>query len=267
MAKLSRLDEDIQVICIERNAYQRTRVAGWRWCAGYLASAALALTGTLLVLPTYAHIWTPYLKWQDALVALFCFIALLGLAGATFVLRFLHALRVGYTTGILRLNRVANTIAVRDLSHENFISIFWMMHTAFWCFVVVLIGLSPEILLRWTLHLTNPMLAFFASALVILLSLAGLVLSVIFAVFILIGSVGLFKTCRSLGALHSYPLDSRVTFRLDGPNLTVIYPDKPESMLDLNTLSANERQRLFTLLQECNIELHQAQEELTLVGV
>jgi len=38
-------------------------------------------------------------------------------------------------------------------------------------------------------------------------------------------------------------------------------------MLDLNTLSANERQRLFTLLQECNIELHQAQEELTLVEV
>lgn len=255
-------EEETQVFRLERGAYKRTLSQGWRWCMSYLTGVALALAGSLLMLPTYAHIWTPYLKWQDAVVALLCFMALLGLAGTTFVLRFLYALHAGYTTGILHING-NRTIAVRDLSHENFISIFWMMHAAFWCFILVLLGLSPEILLRWTLHLTNPVLAFFTTVLVVLLSLAGLALCAVFGFFILVGSVGLFNTCRNLGALHTYKLDNRITIRLDGSNLTVIYPDKPEAMLDLNALLPEERQRLFTLLQERNVEVQSIQEDVS----
>lgn len=255
-------EQETQIFRLERKAYKRTLRQGWRWCAGYLGGTALALAGGSLMLPTYTHLWTPYLKWQDALVALLCFIALLGLAGATFVARFLYALHAGHTTGILHIHG-KRAIAVRDLSHENFISIFWMMHAAFWCFMLVLLGLSPEILLRWTLHLANPMLAFFTTVLAVLLSLAGLVLSAVFGIFILIGSVGLFTTCRKLGALHTYSLDNRITLRLDGSNLTVIYPDKPEAMLDLNALAAAERQRLFALLQACGVEVQYIQEELS----
>ena len=256
------VEEETQIFRLECKAYRRMLRQGWSWCAGYMVAAGLALTGGLLLLPTYTHIWTPYLKWQDALVSLLCFIGLLGLAGATFVLRFLYALRAGYTTGILHLNR-DHTIAVRDLSHENFISIFWMMHAAFWCFILVLLGLSPEILLRWTLHLANPMLAFFTTALVVLLSLAGMVLCAVFGFFILVGCVGLFNTCRNLGALYTYKLDNRINIRLDDSNLTIIYPDKPEAMLDLNVLKPEERQRLFALLQECDVEVQCIQEDVS----
>lgn len=254
--------EETQVFCLERKAYKRTRRQGWSWCVGYLTSAGLALAGGLLLLPTYTHVWTPYLKWQDALVSLLCFIGLLGLAGATFVLRFLYALHAGYTTGILHING-RRTIAVRDLSHENFISIFWMMHAAFWCFILVLLGLTPEILLRWTLHLPNSMLAFFTTALVVILSLAGLALCAVFGFFILVGCVGLFNTCRNLGALYTYKLDNRINIRLDGSNLTIIYPDKPEAMLDLDALKPEERRRLFALLQECDLEVQRIQEDVS----
>lgn len=253
-------EEETQVFRLERRAYKRTLRQGWCWCIGYLSDAGLALIGGLLLLPTYTHVWTPYLKWQDALVSLLCFVGLLGLAGVIFVLRFLYTLHAGYTTGILHINS-DHTMAVRDLSHENFISIFWMMHAAFWCFILVLLGLSPEILLRWTLHFANPMLAFFTTTLAVLLSLAGLALCAVFGFFILVGSVGLFNTCRNLGALYTYKLDNRITIRLDGSNLTVIYPDKPEAMLDLNALKPAERQRLFALLQECAIEVQSIQEE------
>jgi hypothetical protein len=237
------------------SSYITTHRRGWLWCVGYLVCAGLALVASLLILPTYTHIWTPYLKWQDALVALLWFITLLSCGGATFILRFLRALHAGYSNGVLHLMK-DHSLAVRDLSHENFKSIFWMMHTALWCFIAVLVGLSPEILLRWTLHLSHPLLAVLATGLVGLLSLAGLVVSAVLSFFIIVGSIGLVKACRTLGALHTYKLDNRITIRLDGSLLTVIYPDKPESMLDLTSLIPEDRQRLLALLDECEANVY-----------
>lgn len=260
---MAQLINDTYLFHLERAAYERTRARGWLWCGGYLLCTVLALLASFLILPTYQHVWTPYLKWQDALVALLWFIALLGLAGATFVTRFLYALHAGEKTGVLHLVK-DHALAIRDLAHENFISIFWMLHAAFWCFVAGLIGLSPEILLKWTLHLTNPLLMVTMTAFVGLLSLAGLVVSVVTTFFIIVGTLGLIKVCRNLGALYTYKLNNRTVVRLDGSILTVIYPDMPEAILDLNTLAPTDREQLTELLQASAIEVQQDQE---LVGV
>jgi hypothetical protein len=259
--EMARFMEDTCLFRLDRSAYKRAYRQGLLWCAGYIACAALSLLASLLLLPTYTHIWTPYLKWQDALVALLCFITLLGLGGATFVVRFLHALHEGYKIGVLHFVK-GTSIAARDLSQENFISIFWMMHTTFWCFIVVLLGLSPEILLGITLRLSNPLLAVVMTALVGLLSLAGLVVSGVCGFFICIGMLGLIKLCYKLGSLHSYPLDNRITVRIDGSLLTLIYPDKPESMVDLAALTPEDREHLLALLQESAVEVQQQAAEL-----
>lgn len=262
---MAQLIKDTYLFHLARATYKRTRKQGWLWCGGYLLCAALALFASFLILPTYQHVWTPYLKWQDALVALLWFIALLGLAGATFVVRFLYALRESERTGVLHLVK-DHALAIRDLAHENFISIFWMLHAAFWCFVAGLIGLSPETLLKWTLHLPNPLLMVTMMTLVSLLSLAGLAVSVVTTFFIIVGTLGLIKVCRNLGALYTYKLNNRTVVRLDGPILTVIYPDMPEAILDLNTLALADREQLTQLLQASPVEV-QHDDEQELAGV
>src|SRR5690242_584494 len=129
---------------LARSQYTRIRWMGWLFFVGLVVCAVIgALCGAWLW-TTYAHDFTFYLKWQDALVALSWFFAFDALGGAVLVVRFLYALRQGYTAGMVTFEG-KNTLTVRDLSPENMKSIFWLMNGAFWSFVVTLIGLVPAI--------------------------------------------------------------------------------------------------------------------------
>ena len=233
----------------DRPAYTRTRRLGWLLSSAFLLGAVVSFTLGVYLWGTYTHVFTFYLKWQDALVALLWFFSFLTLGGCVLTLRFQYAVYVGYVKGVFSLID-STSIAVRDISAENLASIFWMLNAAFWCFVTVLVGLVPVILIGWTLHLTPLFLAFVATGVAILLSLAGLVLSITFSSFILVGIFGAASLWQKLGYVHTYKLDTHTTLRCDGNILTVIYPDMPESMLDLNALNKGDRQLLLTLLHE-----------------
>lgn len=235
--------------CLGRTSYRRTTISGWLLFIGFFACALLAAWLSAQLLPTYSHAFTPFLKWQDALVALCWYIALLGVGGCILVLRFFHALRSGHSRGMLTL--VSNTtLIVRDLSPENLTSIFWFISTALMCFLAALCGLIPTILLGWTLHLSNPLLALVASGFDILLSLAGLVVTLPALSFIVIGAVGSISYCRRMGSPHAYQLTSQATLSIAGFALTIMYPMAPEAVLDLNMLSSDDQRQLLRLLRE-----------------
>jgi len=233
----------------DRAAYIRTRRLGWLMCGAFFLGTLLSLALSFKLWGTYTHVFTFYLKWQDALVALLWFIAFLTLGGGILVLRFLRAVRIGYIKGVFSLVDTTQ-IQVRDLSAENLASIFWILNASFWCFVTVLVGLVPTILIGWTLHITPVPLAFVATVLATLLSLAGFVLSVIFASFIVVGCFGAVSFWQKLGLVHTYKLDTHTIVRCDGNVITVIYPDMPESMFDLNMLDRSDKQALLALLRE-----------------
>jgi hypothetical protein len=199
------------------------------------------------------------LKWQDALVALLWATALFSLIGCAFTLRFLYALHIGYARGILMLVQ-DKFLVVRDLSLENLVSGFWMMHAGFWCFVAVLLGLFPEMLLGWTLHIPQPILAVLATGAAILLGIAGLAVSAVFGSFIMVGCIGAISFCRNLGAERMYPLNDHTTLRLDAAILTLIYPGKQESILDLESLDLDDRDSLLALLGD-HLDIQHYREE------
>jgi hypothetical protein len=232
-----------------RIAYQRTRLWGWLLCGGLLLIALCASLAGFWLWPTYVHIFTPYLKWQDMLVALCWYTALLAFGGSILVGRFLYALHMGYRREMVTLID-DSAFRVRDLSHENLLSIFWLVGTVFLCCLATQIGLIPEMLLGWTLHLPHPALVVLGTGVAILLGLAGLVVSAIAGSFVVIGLVGSISFCRNLGAPHTYQLSSQTRIMIDGFVLTIIYPDKPESMLDLNLLDADDQKRLLHLLHD-----------------
>lgn len=240
---------DTYMFRLGRSSYRRTRLLGALWLGGFFSYACLALLLSVWLIPTYAHTFTPYLKWQDALVAFLWATALFSLIGWAFTLRFLCALYIGYTRGMLTLVKDKH-LAVRDLSHENIVSGFWMMHADFWCFVAVLVGLLPEMLLGWTLYLSNPVLMVLATGLTILLSIAGLSVIMIFGSFTVMGCLGAITFCRNLGAERTYPLNEHTTLRLDDATLTIIYPDKAESLIDLATLDPDDQRCLLALLHD-----------------
>jgi len=233
---------------LERTVYLSIAVRGWLLCWTFLSSAALALLAGQMLWPTYPHTFTFYLKWQDALEALLWFIAFITVGGSVFIVRFLYALSAGYRKGMLTLAG-NKALIVRDLSPENLGSIFWMMHSAFWCFVAVLVGLLPEMLLGWTMHLPNIMLVVLATGVVLVLSLAGLVISVVAASFIFVGCIGVISFCRKLGAPYTYKLSNHTIVRIDNFVLTIIYPNTPEALIDLNLLAADEQRKVLALLQ------------------
>ncbi|HLG65174.1 MAG TPA: hypothetical protein VKY19_24785 [Ktedonosporobacter sp.] len=232
-----------------RSSYKRINMRGWLMLGGCLLLAMIALVVSKQLWTTYSHDFTFYLKWQDALEFLLWFVAFLMLGGSVFVLRFLVALRSGYRKGMIILVG-QDSLIVRDLVAENLTSIFWIMHSAFWCFVGVLVGMLPEMLIGWTPHLPNIVLAVFATAIAIVLSLAGLVVSGISGTFIVIGCIGAISFCRKLGAAQRYQLSNHIALRIDGSVLTIIYPGTPESMIDLRLLDEHDRRRLLALLHE-----------------
>jgi hypothetical protein len=240
-----------------RLAYKRTRMLAWLMFSGFLIITLLALTISIWMGGTYDHGFTFYLKWQDALVSLLCFIAFLTLGGNILVLRFLRALHGGYTEGMLTL--VGNSVLmVRDLSPLNLASVFWIMHSAFWCFVAALVGLSPLILIQWTLHIANPALAVLVTAIAVILSIAGVVVSVVALTFIMLGCIGLVSFTRKLGAPQKYTLSNQTTLRIDNFVLTIIHPGTAETMVDLKLLDQDDQRTLLSLLHERWIDAEQA---------
>ncbi len=212
---------------------------------------ALLLSGVLW--SSYMHNFTPYLKWQDALVALLWFIAFIALGGSVFVVRFLYALHCGAREGMLLLEKGASLI-VRDLAAENLASIFWMMTSAFWCFAAVLVGLMPAVLLGWTLHLSPSILAILATGIVGVISVGGVVVSIVTSVFIVLSCVGVASFCRRLGGAHVYPLTSRMELRIDNCVLTITCSGMPECMVDLKLLAQDSACQFLFLLRESWLE-------------
>jgi hypothetical protein len=249
--------QDIQQFNLALAQYKRISTLGW-----LLVLALLLLAGGSIALGswlwgTYTHNFTLYLKWQDALLFLSWFIALMASGGIVLAVRFLYALRKGYTQGMITL--VGSTIRVRDLSPENLKSILWVMNTAFWCFSVALIGLFPGVLAGWTLHLPSPLLVVIATAIAVILGLAGLIISIVTLSVIVLGCIGCVSFCRQLGSAHTYELNGQTKLSIDNLVLTIIQPDRPEAMIDLHLLSEEDQTCLLLLLpQEQHKQSHAA---------
>ncbi|GCE10384.1 hypothetical protein [Tengunoibacter tsumagoiensis] len=229
--------------------YSHIRRLSWLFLVTLIISGVVAGLVGLAIWQTYQHTLTFYLKWQDALVGLSWFLSCIALGGSILIIRFLSALHAGNHEGMVTFDG-KETIMVRDLSSENMKSIFWIMNSSFWCFVAVLVGLVPDILLGWTLQLPDPLLVIFATAIVVLLTLAGLVVSIISASFIIIGITGGISFGRKLGSSHTYKLNGQATIRIDNFVMTIIYPGNPESMVDLNLLSCEDQKQLLFLLRK-----------------
>lgn len=240
---------DDYVFFLSRSSYKRTRLIAWLLIVASLGAALVCAVLAVRLWPTYLHIFTPYLKWQDALLATLLYITLLLLAGIILVGRFLYALRAGYRQGMFILEG-GSSLTVRDLSPKNLSSIYWAVGTALSCFIAALVGLVPEILIGWTLHLPNPALVVLCTAAAIALSLAGLAVTLVAASFVLIGWIGCVSFCRKMGAPQTYQLSSQTTLRIDGFVLTIMHPDQQESLFDLNLLDAEDQRHLLFLLRE-----------------
>lgn len=245
--------ENVYQFHLASQAYKRISRQAWLMCSGFLLCILLGLIGSSLLWPTYTHGFTLYLKWQDALVASCWCVALVSLGGCILALRFLHALRRGYQETMLTLEG-KNKLSGRDLSPKNFASIFWAVATTFACLVMMLIGLAPAVLIGWTLHLSNPVLLVFATFIAFLLSLGGLLVSVPFGAFFVIGLVGGVSVCRKMGARQNYLLSSQTILRIDGFSLSIIHPDKPKSLFDLQLLTPEDQRQILTLLRERWVE-------------
>jgi hypothetical protein len=242
---------------LARAQYSRIRTLGWLFLLGLIVCAIAGVVCGAILWRTYAHDFTLYLKWQDALVALSWFISFLAVTGSMLIVRFLYALHAGHTAGMLTFEG-HTTVVVRDLSSENMKSIFWIMNSSFWCFVTFLIGLVPLILVGWTMHIANPVIMVVMTGLAVLLSVAGVVVSIVALVFIAIGCVGGVSFCRKLGSSQTYKLNGQTTLRIDNFVLTISYPGSPESLVDLNLLSAENQRQLLSLLHKRWIDASQA---------
>ncbi len=241
--------KDTYCFNLARSQYVRIRRYAWLFLTVLLVCALAGVLSGIIVWKTYTHSFAPYLKWQDALVILSWFIPCIALGGGILIIRFFHALHAGYTEGMVTFTG-NDTITVRDLSAENLKSIFWLMNSTFWCFVTALIGLIPAILIGWTLKLSNPLLMVSTTGIAIILSIAGLIISIAAATIVVIGCIGGISFGRKLGSSNSYQLNGQATIRIDNFVLTVIYPGNPESMVDLNLLSTDDQRQLLALLHK-----------------
>jgi len=166
------------------------------------------------------------------------------------VVRFLSALRAGFHRGMFIL-KGDSTLIVRDLSPKNLSSIYWAVGTALSCFIAALVGLIPEILIGWTLHLPHPALVVICTAAAIVLSLAGVAVTLVASSFVLICWVGCISFCRKMGAPQTYHLRNQATLRLDGFVLSITHPDQQEAVFDLNLLDMEDQRHLLYLLHKC----------------
>ncbi len=239
-----------------RQAARRTRLLATLFLLLSGLGSSLLAIAALRLWPTYTHHFTPYLKWQDALLATLCYGSLLLLIVSITLIRFLLACRHGYRHGILILNTHLRTLTVRDLSPKSLHAIARMTTASITCFSISLAGLAPTILIGWTIHLALPLASILATALAFALSLAGLILSLIFATFLVIGLIGARALTRTLGAPHTYHLNTLTTLRIDNRILTITCPDRPETLFDLNLLHPHDQHHLLHILQQHTLYPH-----------
>ncbi len=231
-----------------RQAVRRNRLLATFLIILTLCGSALLAFAVYRFWPTYTHPFTPYLKWQDALLASLCYGAIILLIAAVILARFRFACHQGSRQGVLIL-QPGEALTVRDLSPKNFHAVYSMVGSSFTCFVVTLVGLAPFILIGWTLHLSRLILVVVTTAAAIAISLAGLILSLIFATFLIIGLIGARSLARSLGASHTYYLTPLTILRIDNDILTITCPNQPETLFDLHLLHPHEQRHLLHLLQ------------------
>src|SRR5205814_5730739 len=117
-----------------------------------------------------------------------------------------------------------------------------------WMSVAAIVGLMPGGLMNWSLHLPHLALVVGASIVTGLLCLVGGVVSIIAVAFLLVGCVGVSTSCRQLGGLQTYELNSQTVMRIDDDVLTVANPSALETMLDLDLLEEGDRRTLLALL-------------------
>ncbi len=238
------------VFYLSHASYKRIRLLSWLLV---LISLTIAITCVLLAIrwwSSYTHTFTPYLKWQDTLLATLCYISLVLIGESAMVVRFQYALRAGFYQGMF-IQKGGSTLIVRDLSSKNLSSIYWAVGTALSCFIAALAGLIPEMLIGWTIHLPHPALVVVCTGIAILLSLAGLVVTLVAASFILIGWVGCVSFCCKMGAPQTYQLGSQTSLRLDGFVLSVTHPDQQEALFDLDLLDMKDQRHLLSILYKC----------------
>lgn len=238
-----------------RASYARTRLLALLLLGAYLLCAALFAWMGVRLSGTYAYTFTLLLRWQDLAKVLCWSLASILLGGCALVLRFLYALRVGEHAGIVEMVGKSE-LTVRDLSAKNLGSVFWLVGTALACMTAAVVGIVPISLLNWSLHVPHPALVVLSTCLVIVLAIAGLMLTAISGAFVVIGWVGSISFCRNLGAPFTYDLSAQTTLMIDDFVLTVISPDRPESMLDLDQLQPDDRRSLLFLLREQWLEAH-----------
>src|SRR5437868_1483333 len=97
-------------------------------------------------------------------------------------------------------------------------------------------------------------LAVLPTILAIALSVAGLAITLPVLSFVVIGLIGSVSFYRNMGALHCYRLTNQANLSINGFVLTIICPDAPEVMLDLNLLKADDQRYFLHLLHERWIE-------------
>lgn len=241
------------VFYLSHASYKRTRLLVWLLVVASLTMAIACAVLSVRFWSSYTHKFTPYLKWQDALLATLCYVSLILIGGSVMVVRFYYAVRAGFYQGMF-IQRGRSTLIVRDLSSKNLSGIYWAIGTTLSCFIAALVGLIPEILIGWTIHLPHPILVVICTAVAILLSLAGLVVTLVATSFIFIGWMGCFSYCRKIGAPQTYQIDRHTTMVLDDLVLSITQPQQQECLFDLNLLDLRDQQHLFTLLYKCCLD-------------
>ena len=238
------------VFYLSHTSYKRTRLLVWILVVASLTIAIACAVLSVRLWSSYTHRFTPYLKWQDALLATWCYVSLILIGASIMVVRFYYAVRAGFYQGMF-IQRGGSTLIVRDLSSKNLSGIYWAIGTTLSCFIAALVGLIPEILIGWTIHLPHPILVVICTAVAILLSLAGLVVTLVATSFIFIGWMGCFSYCRKIGAPQTYQIDRHTTMLLDDLVLSITQPHQQESVFDLNLLDLKDQHHLFSLLYKC----------------
>jgi hypothetical protein len=228
-------------------SFRRTRLLAWLLVLASLSLAFACIVLSVRLWPTYTHMFTPHLKWQDALLATLCYVSLILIGASVMVVRFYYAVRAGFNQGMF-IQKGSSTLVVRDLSSKNLASIYWAVGTTLSCFIAALVGLVPEILLGWTIHLPDPMLVVLCTGMAILLSLAGLAVTLVATAFIFIGWMGCFSFCRRIGAPQTYQLDRQTTMRLDEMVLSISHPHQQEAVFDLHLLDLEDQLHLLAFL-------------------
>ncbi len=251
---------DTSTFLMRRSSYISINFLGWLWCLGYTGVASSSLVLSTWLWSTSSHTITIFIQWQEILCALLWFVAIASLAGAVFVMRFLSSTRMGYRKSMLTIGGEGILLA-RDLSAENFLSIFYVLYSGFLCFCLLLAGLLPEVLAGWLRHLIPSGLVVPGSILLILLGIAGFVISSIAGILLGIGCVGMVSTCGKIGKEQSYRLNDRLNLHIDGEILTISYPGKAETMLDLHLLSGEDQKRICLWLQKQGDIVQSGQED------